>query len=379
MYKIAIKMLMGNTAKYYLLIAAITFSTLLMAQQSAIFCGFMRMTTSTLRNVSATLWVVDPSVEQVGMIKPMRDIDLARVKSVPGIRWASPYYQQTPEIPVGNGGFTPIYLIGVDESTLAGLPKNVLSGNVKDIWQAHAVIIDLQAIEKLSKDPKNPLRVGSIFELNDKEARVVAIIKPELSVSTYPTIITTYHRALEYAPKLRKNLGYILVEAAPGIDLKELAARIQKETGLKVYNQEDFFWSTVRWYFKNTAIPLSFMITITLGFIVGFAVTGQTFYMFINENLPKFCALKAMGADNKVISKMLLLQASLVGFIGFGCGVGISSLFALSVLKKGIPPYYLPNEILLGIGVLVIVICIFAAYLGMRKIRTVEAAQVFHG
>ncbi len=375
----ALKILIGNPTKYYLLIAAITFSTLLMAQQSAIFFGFMRLTTATIRNVSASVWVVDPSVEQVGIIKAMRDIELERVRSIEGVKWASPYYQQIQEVSIANGTLTPVYLIGVDQSTLAGIPKNVTEGNIYDIWQSNAVIIDTEALKILSKNSDRPLSVGSIFELNDKEARVVAVVKAELGINVYPLIITTYQRALEYAPKVRKTLGYIILEPEAGVDPIALTNKIKTETGLKAITSDQFSLDTVKWYFKHTAIPFSFSITIGLGFIVGLAVAGQTFYMFIAENLPKLSALKAMGASNSLIFKMLLIQACLVGFMGFGCGIGLSSLFGLSVIKSGSPPYYLPNIAMFGIGLLVLLICLFSAYMGLRKVRTIDISQVFHG
>ncbi|MEZ5406179.1 MAG: hypothetical protein R3F23_08445 [Verrucomicrobiia bacterium] len=56
--------MMGDRGKYWML-GGITFSTLLMTQQSSIFCGIMIWTTGTIRNVRAPIWVVDPTVEQV--------------------------------------------------------------------------------------------------------------------------------------------------------------------------------------------------------------------------------------------------------------------------------------------------------------------------
>ena len=70
---------------------------------------------------------------------------------------------------------------------------------------------------------------------------------------------------------------------------------------------------------KNTGIPLNFGIAVILGFIIGMAISGQTFYNFILDNLRYLGTFKAMGANNRLLTKMVLLQAVWVGFIGWGC------------------------------------------------------------
>jgi len=79
--------------------------------------------------------------------------------------------------------------------------------------------------------------------------------------------------------------------------------------------QEQFFWKTIAYFLGSTGIP-SICITIALGFIIGVAIAGQTFYLFTIENLKQFGALKAMGLSNIRIVGMILLQALVVGLIG---------------------------------------------------------------
>ena len=86
-------------------------------------------------------------------------------------------------------------------------------------------------------------------------------------------------------------------------------------------------WKTINYYLKYTGIPINFGITALLGFLVGTAIAGQTFYNFTLENLKQFGALKAMGATNGRIVGMILLQATVVGLLGYGIGVGLAALF----------------------------------------------------
>ncbi len=91
--------------------------------------------------------------------------------------------------------------------------------------------------------------------------------------------------------------------------------------------QDHFFWNTINYMLGSTGIPVNFGITIALGFIVGVAVAGQTFYLFTLENLKHFGSLKAMGVNNRRLIGMILLQALSVGGLGFGLGIGLTALF----------------------------------------------------
>ncbi|MEO7297703.1 MAG: ABC transporter permease, partial [Verrucomicrobiota bacterium] len=103
------------------------------------------------------------------------------------------------------------------------------------------------------------------------------------------------------------------------------------------------------------------------------------FYSFILENLRNIGALKAMGASDGLLARMVLLQSFTVGLIGYGMGIGLTVLFGAAVLKKGMPPFSLPYQLPLFTLVVIMLICAFAALLGIRKVRQLEAAIVFRG
>lgn len=379
MYAIAFKMLLRDRAKYIMLISALTFAALLMTQQTSVFVGLMRWSTALLQNTQAPIWVMDPNVEQVNEVKMMRNTDLLRVRSISGVAWAVPFYSSTQQARLFDGHFKSIQLIGLDNSSLIGAPPILLKGQLSDLYKSNAVIVDQVGIEKLSEGRKKLLDVGDIFEINDHEARIVGICEAARSFFGYPFIYTTYDRALQFAPKTRKNLTFILVSPKAGISKDILAQTISQQTGLKALTDDDFFWSTIWWFVRNTGIPISFGTTIFLGFIVGIAVAGQTFYSFILENLTSLGALKAMGASNSLLCRMLLLQASAVGFIGYGIGVGLAAAFGFGTLRSGQPPFYMSYHIPLMTFCLILFICFLAALIGIHRISKLEAAEVFRG
>ncbi|MBI3881127.1 MAG: ABC transporter permease [Verrucomicrobia bacterium] len=379
MFRLALKMLLGDRAKYAMLVGGLGFATLLMMQQSAVFVGLMSWTTSHLRNIRAPIWVGDTKVEQANEVKAMRDTEVNRVRSVAGVEWAVPLFFTILQSRLTDGNFKPVMVVGLDTTTLIGRPALMLKGRLADVRLPNAVIIDDLAVQRLSIGRKKPLDVGDQFEINDKEARIVGICKAERHFFGYPYIFTTFDQARLFSPKSRKMLSLVLASPKPGLSAAKVAEAIHQETGLAAYDENRFGWATIWWYVRNTGIPVSFGTTILLGFIVGIVICGQTFYLFVVDNLRHLGALKAMGAGNLTIAAMLLVQAFTVGCIGFGFGAGLTAAFGFAVLDKGMPPFLLPWQLPVFTFVVVMLICMFAALLGILRIWKVEPAIVFRG
>jgi putative ABC transport system permease protein len=384
MFGLALKMLFGDTAKYLMLVAGLFFATFLIVQQASVFCGLMTWTTATLKNVGAPIYVVEERVEQVNETNPMRDTDVARVRSVSAVRWAMPLYSGIQRVRLANGAFKTVQLVGIDAASLAGAPARMVQGNLEDLRLPNTVVIDELALERLSLDPKKPIGLGAVFEINDVEARVVGICKAMRSFTGGPYIWTTYERALQYTPPSRKMLSAVIAAPIAGMTMDEAAAAIEKETGLRAYvnrgfgeDKKDFNTSTVWWYVKNTGIPISFGTTVVIGFIVGMAIACQTFYAFVLDNLKHLGALKAMGMSNFRLSLMLIFQALTVGLVGFGLGLLATSAFAMGALKNGQPPFVMPWQIPVGAFCLIQVICMLAALMGIIRLSLYEPAMVF--
>lgn len=394
MLRLALKMLFGDTAKYLMLVAGLTVATFLMAQQTAVFCGLMSWTKATLKNVPAPIWVVEQKVEQVNETNPLLDTDVARVRSVSSVAWAAPIYSGIQRVRLENGNFKIIQLIGIDANTLAGAPAEMLEGDLMKLRLPHAVIIDDLGVQRLAKKRGDKVKIGDAFEINDQEARVVGIANAMNSFTGGPYVWTTYERALQYVPAQRKMLQAVICAPREGVSIDQALKDIRQETGLRAYaNREasfeefwnqrsgtdtvDFNVSTVWWYIKNTGIPISFGTTVIIGLVVGMAVSCQTFYSFVLENMRHLGALKAMGTSNRTLCIMLLTQAFTVGIIGYGIGLLLTAGFAFGALKNEQPPFYMPEFVPLVVLAVILSICMLAALLGIWRVSRLEPAMVF--
>jgi putative ABC transport system permease protein len=376
MLRIALLMLFRDRAKYVMLVVGLTFCSLLMTQQASVFCGLMLWTSATVRNIGAKVWVFDAKVEQVNEVIPLREIEVTRVRGVPGVEWAVPLYVGIEQARLSDGSFQNVQLVGLDTATFVGRPMEITKGQIEDLRLPDAVIIDQVGIAKFRKKGIT-IDIGTTFEINDKTARVVALCHANRSFLGQPYIYTTYDRALQFAKPQRKMMSCVLVEPKPGVPARELAENISAVPGLRAFERDDLFWATIWWYIKNTGIPISFGTVVLMGVIVGIAIAGQTFYLFILDNLRYLAALKAMGARMPILAAMVFLQSFSVGFIGFGLGVGLTTIFGYRVLKLEQPPFFMPWQVPVFVAVIIILICCFSAAIGLRKIAKLEPAVVF--
>jgi putative ABC transport system permease protein len=381
---VALKMLTGDKAKYLGIVFGVSFAALLMAQQSAIFCGLMRNTTSQIRDIQgADLWVMDKNVQFVDDTKPLSENALYRVRGVEGVQGAVRLYKGMGRARLDDGNFQQVIILGVDDATLVGAPAveqgKLLHGKLEDLRRPDAVIMDEFGWRYLYG--KEPFAPGKTIEMNDKRAVIVGLAKCNPTFQTFPILYCTYSQAVKYVPQERKTLTFILVKADDGVTPEALCARIDERTGdLRALTDEQFFWTTIGYYLKRTGIPINFGITVALGFFVGCAIAGQTFYLFTVENLKQFGSLKAMGVSNLRLVRMIMLQALVVGTIGYGLGVGGAALFGY-VFERAVtnapPAFYFPWQVLVITAGAVFVIITVSAAVSLRRVLFLEPAVVF--
>lgn len=184
---IALKMLMGDRAKYAGIVFGVTFAALLMTQQASIFWGLMSSTTSQIKDIDgADIWVMGPNIRFVDDIKPLSDDDLYRVRGVPGVGWAVRLYKGIARARFDDGNFQQMILLGLDDATMVGAPRDILAGSLADLRQPDAVLIDEAGYKYLW--PDQPFELGRAFEMNDRRAVLVGVCKASPTFQTFPIV-----------------------------------------------------------------------------------------------------------------------------------------------------------------------------------------------
>ncbi|MBV7265933.1 ABC transporter permease [Erythrobacter ani] len=374
---IAIRMLTGDAQKFYGLLFGIAFSTLLITQQLTIFVNLIERGASGVYNApEAEIWVMDPVSRTTDVNYAMPSTALDEVRSVPGVEWAVPHLRAAASVRTSAGDLEGVAIIGVDDATLIGLPERLLEGDKSILSRPDSVIIDDGGVVNLFENGEEP--IGQRLELNDQRAVIRGIADSIPSFTSQVTLYTKYSQALNFVPGTRNRLTFVLAGVSEGLSAEDVAARIEQQTGLKAETRQEFADAGVSFIVENTGIPTNFGITVVLGFVVGVAIVGLTFSLFIRDNIKQFGALKAIGVTNAKIVSMVGAQAALVGTVGYALGVigTVVFIYAFSgnPFFKG---FYIPWQIPLISLVSVIIILAMTGFIALRSVLNTEPAAVF--
>jgi putative ABC transport system permease protein len=376
---LALRMLTGDRSKYLSLIFSVTFATLLMTQQVSIFMGIVSRAASQIVDVrDADLWIMDNKVRYIDEAPYLPTSDLQRVRGVAGVEWAVRFHKSNLTARLRDGNFRNIVVLGIDDATMIGAPRRMVVGNLQDLGLPNAVFIDKAGYEYMW--PGEPFEIGREFQINDRRVILAGVCKASAPFTTLPVIYTRFSEVERFLPANRNLMNYILAKPTADSNPVDVCRAIEQQSGLLALTQDGFFWRTIDYFMSSTGIPINFGITIALGFIVGVAVAGQTFYLFTLENLKQFGALKAMGVTNLRLIGMILLQASVVGALGYALGMGTTAIFFTFTNRiapmAGIHMTWIAAT---GVGFAVLIIILVTSIFSLRKVLFLEPAVVFRG
>ncbi len=372
MIVLALKMLIGNRASFIGVIFGIFLATLLISQQSAIFLGLISRAYRTLTDIpSPNIWVMDPATESDDRVREIPEDDLYVVRSIPQVEWAVPINVMHIPLVTQAGIFQISQLYGIDTATLIGAPQHMLEGKIQDLRREGGIIVDIYSAKGALATPlpdgtKKPLQIGDELEINNHRAVVVGICKITQGFYPQPIIFTSlndFHRFTSFASH---NLSFIAAKTVPGANIQEVCNRIKAFPNLNALTDEQFKWRIIK-TFLATGILINFGLSVALGFIVGFSIAGQIFYIMTLENLMYYALIKAIGGTQKMILQMILIQALVVGIIGFFLGIGATLLWGLAIQHTTLA-FLFPWQLLVFTGMIVLVICILTAGLSIRKV-----------
>nr|WP_217446879.1 ABC transporter permease [Cupriavidus basilensis] len=373
--KLAYKLLVNDRAKFTGLLVGITFAVFLMIEMTSLFAGVLNRSSSTVYNIGASIWVMDPAVNTVANTIGMPDYMLDAVRSIEGVKFAVPLYSGGALVRLRSGTYQPVTVVGIDDASLFGRP-DVLNGRIEDIYAENAFLVVKDAeFDKL----ENPA-VGTEFEINDNRSVIVGIAQVSTTgLFGVPTLYTTYQRAIRYLPTTRYTISYILVEPKSMADVTRIQQEVQR-LGYRALTKAQFIQRISDFYKYQTGLGTNILLMTVISFIVGLSISGQTFYTFILENLEKFGALKAIGAKGHELVAMIVFQAAFTALTGYGLGIGLCAIL-ISLARLRIPDYAAMITFYnLGLAlVMVIVIAAVSGYIGVRKVLRIEPFDIFRG
>ncbi len=373
--RIGFKLLVNDKAKFSALLIGITFAVFLMVQMTSMFAGILNRAYSTVTNIGADIWILDPAVNVPSSPIPLPDYLLDAVRSMDGVSYAVPLFVGGAQLKLGDGTNQSVSIIGLDDTSLFGRPE-LEQGNILDIYADNSfIVVNDTEFAKL----ENP-KIGTTFELNDFRGVISGIAKVNANgLNGVPTLYTTYNRAIQYIPTTRFTISFVLAKAKNDAAIAGIKEKVAK-LGYMALTKDEFNHRIADFYTYQTGVGTNILLMTIISFIVGLSISGQTFYTFILENVDKFGALKAIGAKGRELVYMILFMATFTSLTGYGLGIGLVTM-VISLARHFVPNYAAMitfGNLWLAFGMVVLIAGI-SSYFGVRKVLRIEPFDIFRG
>lgn len=230
-------------------------------------------------------------------------------------------------------------------------------------------------IDRLAQQP---------VELVGREVRIVGTVDIGTDFANEGTLLIDRDQFAKYFyfrgggdPLAVVDLG--LIQLQPGTSPALVAERLtelapgtwQVMTKAELIRREVEFWS------NQTPVGMIFLIGAMMGFAVGVIICYQILFTSIQDSLPEFATLKAIGYPNGYFLWLVVRQSIYLSLLGFLPGLAISlALFKLLETAAGLPMLITLPRAGLVLG-LTAMMCLCSGLLALRKLLRADPASLF--
>jgi putative ABC transport system permease protein len=368
---IAWKFLLYDKAKSIGALAGVVISTFLIGQQVGVF-NFINDGITKLITISpGYVWVVDNQTENINSLQRLDTRVQFEMASLPGVEKVHPVFIGGGNVQAPTGERSGISLIGVQAPEFVGAPTGFLEGSHEDLLPDGAVSVDIYDTRVF---PEN--QIGTSFEINDRKAYVGARLQGVRGFGRV-FVFTTIERARAYNNAGSNVASVFLVKPAPGVSQATVAKTINDNIfGVRAWEEKAFFRSTVIYYLKHSSIVTAIGSMVLFAFVSGYFIVGLTLYSAAIDRMRDYGTMKAIGATNGYVRRLLYTQAMILAVPGFAIGEGLVQWFKWAIESQGLLIRFTPafNVIFF---LLICSISLGGAAFASRRIIRLEPAAVF--
>jgi putative ABC transport system permease protein len=372
MRTLAWRNLVHDKVRLSVTVTGIIFAVVLIIVQVGLFLGFTTATSTVIDHSGADLWITASRVPYIEQGVPFSERKLSTVLATPGVASAGKLIVRFTQWKRPDGRQESVQIVGLELADRLGAPWNLVQGTLDDLRKPDAVFVDQIYREKLGVD-----RLGQLVEIRGRRARIAGFTQGIRAFTTSPYVFTTFKNALDYADLRADQTLYILVKAAAGADIEQLRERLASRlTDVDIVTTREFSRMTQVYWMFSTGAGIAVLLAAVLGLVVGVVVVAQTIYATTVDHIREYGTLKAMGATNRYLYGVIVLQAVISAFIGYGFGM-VVSWFVVRGSEQGGAAILLPPPMAVAMLGVTLLMCIGAAIVSINKVTRLDPAMVF--
>jgi len=367
MFYLAWRNLWQSKTQFMMGVGGVALALVLMLALDALLAGSEEDLTAYIIQSGADVFVAQEGVKNMHMAASAitwRDLRIA--SHAEGVASASPILYTTTVIETDRADVLS-YIIGFDPTEPLGGPQKLLAGTTR--LKEDEIIID-EAVAR-SQD----LNLGDTIDIFGDTFTIVGMTKGLTNIINSVTFIR-----LEDFQKLRGDeaVSYALLKVKPSYDPREVAQIItaRNPDGVLALTQDDFAGEEKQ-IIKDMSIEVLNLMNAS-GLLIGLAVTALTVYTSTLHKRREYAVLKAIGANNRHLYRVVISQAFLSLVIGAALAIGLVWLMGL-VLPQFIAGFNLAlsRESMLRVLLASLFIGVIAALVPTWQVARLDPARVF--
>lgn len=400
MPSLAWKNLIEDRGRLAVALAGIMFAVALIAIQTGIYAGFVKSAGLLIDESTADIWVCAQDMRYVELTLPIPYDDLDKARRVAGVASAEPMVVRTSAFKGPQHRLELIRVVGFDPDGTLFRPGPVSDADLRKLRAKNTFLVDQANLSAM-----NLHGIGDTGEIGDTTLRLVALThgtQPIVSATFIYTSLPNERTYLQLAPSIDTksfnplaaffglpvgafdalgpdtSLSYVLVRTKPGADIAKVQNDLERAIpGTVAYTKTQMGDVTKNYWEKRTGIGFILGLGAVVGIIVGMAVVGQILYTSVSDHIREYGTMKAMGASDWALHKIIITQAVLMAVVGFLPGILVSEwVAAFAMAQRGLLVLITPGVALQALGITV-GMCVLSAVFAMQRVTRVDPAIVF--
>ncbi len=295
--------LLKDKTRMALGIGGVALAVMLILVLNGFLTGMYRQITSYLDHSSGSIIVAQEDVVNLlGATSLLPSGVISQAEAVRGVEEALPILSQFVILDL-HGKKQPAYMIGY-EPKLGGGPWEIIAGRpprTKREMVFDSVLAD-----------RHGLGIGGMVEVLGKDFTIVGLSNGTSSwMTSFFFIQKSAAEDLLLAPGAT---SFLLLITSDGADEEKILGRLNNLSGVSVLTKRQMAANDLKLFVKIFSAPLKLMIGIA--FLVGTMIVGLVIYTITVERQREYGVIKAIGASNRVLYRVVLTQALAAAWLG---------------------------------------------------------------
>jgi len=333
-YTLAWRNLFQDRLRFIASLTGIVFSVVLVMVQLGLYFGFNRMLTMVIDHAPTDLWVVSAETKYFEDLSLLDNTIRERLLAVDGVAEAAPVLAGYSVWMLPEGGMTSVFVV----ASGALSAWNVVEGDAQGLLEQGTVSIDRSYASRLGVSG-----VGVTAQIRGQPVVVGAITEGIRSFTTTPYVFSDIAGARSYLGLPANYTTHFLVRLKPSADLNRARQNILAGVpAIQALTPSEFSKQSRSFWLLRTGAGAALVAGAILAVIVGTVIVAQTLYSSTKEHLYEFATLRAIGASNTYIYKVIVCQALIDTIIGLAIagliGIAIVRMTATSVIQIVLTP-----------------------------------------